>query len=71
MIEVPSHTVDDGDAVDPTVGNCFTSTVNVCGDELPQALFDLMLITPPVEEEVASMELVVEEPVQPDGKVHK
>ena len=45
-------------------------TDNVCGVELPQALFAVTEIVPPVEPAATTITSVVDVPVQPFGKVH-
>ena len=47
-----------------------TPTANVCGVELPQALFAVTEIVPPVDVAVAIMFEVVDVPLHPFGKVH-
>ena len=45
-------------------------TANVRGGDMPQTLFAVIEIFPPVEPAVAVILLVAEDPVQPEGKVH-
>ena len=45
-------------------------TASVCRDELPQLLLAFTVTMPPFEPAVATMLLVVDEPVQPNGNVH-
>lgn len=47
-----------------------TVTFNVCGADEPQELSDVTLIIPPVTPATVLIEVVVEVPVHPDGKVH-
>lgn len=44
-------------------------TVNVLADPLPQVLFAFTEMVPPADPDVVLMELVDEDPVQPDGNV--
>lgn len=48
----------------------FTVTASVCAELLPQLLLAVTLMVPPETPDVAVMELVVEEPLQPEGSVH-
>jgi hypothetical protein len=52
-----------------TVGGRFTVTANVLTVLLPQILFAVTLIFPLLAPTVVVIEVVVEVPVQPDGKV--
>jgi hypothetical protein len=45
-------------------------TTKTCAMELPQVLFATTLILPPVAPAVVVIELVLEVPVHPEGKVH-
>ena len=47
-----------------------TVTLSVRGVLEPQVLFAVIEMVPPVVPTVAIIELVVDEPLQPDGKVH-
>lgn len=47
-----------------------TFTVNVCAVEEPHALLAVIVMSPEVRDEVASIEFVVDVPLQPEGKVH-
>jgi hypothetical protein len=51
-------------------GTAFTVTASVCAGLLPQLLFAVTEIFPPLAPTVAVMELVDELPVHPDGSVH-
>jgi hypothetical protein len=46
-------------------------TFIVCGEEDPQELFAVTEIVPPVEPDVAFIELLVELPDHPEGSVHE
>ena len=48
-----------------------TETANVCGMVVPQALMAATEIVPPELPTVATIEVVVELPDQPEGKVHE
>lgn len=52
------------------VGAVLTVTANDCADDEPQALFAETVTNPPVVPAAAVIELLVEEPVQPLGKIH-
>ena len=45
-------------------------TRRVCDGEDPQELFALTEMVPPAVPAVAVIEFVVDEPVQPEGRVH-
>ena len=53
-----------------TVGLEAITTLKVLGKLRPQLLFAVTEIVPPVAPTVAMIELVVDEPLQPDGNVH-
>lgn len=52
-----------------TVGNAFTAIDSVDAAEFPQLLLAVMVILPLVELAVVVIELVVDVPLQPAGKV--
>ena len=62
MVEVP-------EIVPGALGAAFTVIGNVAADELPHVLFAVTVIFPLEELAVVEIELVVEAPLQPDGKV--
>ena len=51
-------------------GTGVTVTASVCAVLVPQALFAVTVMLPPAAPAVATMELPVEEPLQPEGNVH-
>ncbi len=64
MVEVPE--------IRPGVfGIALTVIGNVAAVELPQALFAVTVIFPLEELAVVAIELVVEVPLHPEGKVHE
>ena len=50
-------------------GTGFTVTLSVCAAELPQELFTFTVMFPLIAEAVALIELVVDAPVHPEGRV--
>jgi len=66
----PAHMVDDGEAVNPTVGDGFTVTPRVCSEELPHPLMAVTLNVPLAPEELMIIILVVDAPDHPAGKDH-
>lgn len=50
-------------------GGLLTATVRVCGADVPQALLATTAMFPLVLDAVAAMELVVDVPDQPPGRV--
>ena len=51
-------------------GTVITVTPSVCAADEPQELFAVTDIVPPAAPAVVVMEVVVELPVQPPGRVH-
>ena len=61
----------DSPLIGPGVGSAAEAvTASVLGAELPQELLAVTDTVPPLEPAVATMLLVVDEPVQPNGNVH-
>ena len=52
------------------VSTMFTDIIFVCDEDEPQALFAVTVILPLVAFAVVLIEVVVEEPIQPEGSVH-
>ena len=50
--------------------DALTETASVCAEEEPQVFFALTVIFPPAVPAVALIEVVVEEPLHPAGKIH-
>lgn len=70
VLEEPEQMVAVPEIVPGVAGRGLTVIANVTGAELPQPLFAVTVIFPLVEPAVVEMELVVDVPLQPDGKVH-
>ena len=51
-------------------GTGLTVTASVCGEEVPQELEAVTVIFPPLEPAVVLMEVLVLEPLQPEGNTH-
>jgi len=67
---VPGHTAVFPEIAPGCAGNIAEVTVIVCAVLLPQVLLAFTEIMPPVDPAVAIIELVVDVPVHPAGKVH-
>ena len=68
--KLPLHIAAGPLIVPGVAGAVETVTASVCGDELPQLLFAVTVIAPPVVPAVAVMLAEVEVPDHPPGNVH-
>lgn len=69
VLDEPEHTVMLPEMLPGVAGKGVTVTARVCAVELPQLLFAVTVTFPLVELAVALIELVVEVPLQPPGKI--
>ena len=69
ILLLPEQIVVDPKMIPGVAGGVFTVTAKVCAEEDPQELFAMTEIVPLEASAVVEIELVVEVPLQPPGKV--
>ena len=70
VFKLPAQTVAFPLMVPGMAGAEFTVTLNICAADDPQAFCAITVISPFAGLAVVEIEVVVEEPTQPEGKVH-